>query len=534
MNIDVEIRKHFPYPTFNPGQFEAIKAIVEAFESGERFVVAQIPTGVGKSSIAITAHRVLRTIHGNSFRTSVATVTKSLQDQYLTEFPEIVDLRSKANYPCVINAGVYGSAECKTALRAQACSTGRCPYIKQRSEWVESGLRTTNAAFIIESGIEEPFNKSDLMVIDECHTLESNLVDHASVEFSMTEFRSLQRVFEHIVFDFLEFLKTVEIFKDETDIEVISPDNALPVFTAAIKLSNKLTGLIAQYETSENEGIQAALDEITSFSERLKPMIERGGEWILTEFISGKKIKLQPVYASQVSQARIFSKADRFLLMSATICGEREFARSLGIRKFRFIDIDNPIPVENRKVLATSLMRLAGGEFDEGHLTKMIDRLIDRESGSGVIHTVSYKLAKAILENSNHAPRMILHENLENTLEWLSVPGNVVVSPALEKGYDFKGDLARWQIIAKFPYDYLGDPWIRLNADRCSDWYKRRAILRVVQAAGRAVRGITDWATTYVIDSEFENSVNQNPHLYPDWFKDAVVYRNEIPFLRKR
>lgn len=64
-----------------------------------------------------------------------------------------------------------------------------------------------------------------------------------------------------------------------------------------------------------------------------------------------------------------------------------------------------------------------------------------------------------------------------------------------------------------------------LNADRDPKWYARKAVVRLVQAAGRAVRGMDDYATTYVIDSNFSRLYLENRELFPAWFQDAVKMR---------
>jgi Rad3-related DNA helicase len=117
---------------------------------------------------------------------------------------------------------------------------------------------------------------------------------------------------------------------------------------------------------------------------------------------------------------------------------------------------------------------------------------------------------------------MLISNKKDEILDFLKQPGAIILSPSIEAGYDFKDDLARWQIIAKVPYSFLGSAWVKLNMDRSNKWYARKAIVRIVQASGRAVRGITDHATTYILDSNFKRLYTSNQELFPDWYKDAV------------
>ena len=93
MSVDVQqqvhelAKKHFPFDTPNPGQLEAVCWAVTEFLAGKKHVVIGAPTGIGKSAIATTIHRVLEEIknpgRGMPWRTTIITATKGLQDQYV-------------------------------------------------------------------------------------------------------------------------------------------------------------------------------------------------------------------------------------------------------------------------------------------------------------------------------------------------------------------------------------------------------------------------------------------------------------------
>jgi Rad3-related DNA helicase len=122
---------------------------------------------------------------------------------------------------------------------------------------------------------------------------------------------------------------------------------------------------------------------------------------------------------------------------------------------------------------------------------------------------------------------MVVSNNRKEILSELNKhnSGKIILSPSVETGYDFKGDMCRWQIIAKIPYAYMGDPFISLNMKRSPRWYSREAILRLVQACGRAVRGVDDSAVTYVIDENVKRLIRENHDIFPDWFLDSVIVR---------
>jgi Rad3-related DNA helicase len=100
----------------------------------------------------------------------------------------------------------------------------------------------------------------------------------------------------------------------------------------------------------------------------------------------------------------------------------------------------------------------------------------------------------------------------------------VIISARVGTGIDLKDDASRFQIIIKAPYlpELTSNDDIRAKKIRESDpnrfWIK--SMFRLVQFAGRSVRGIDDHAETYVLDDVTPTMVkhrNTREHV-PDWF----------------
>src|SRR5208337_5295696 len=53
INTDLDIRKHFPFPTIRDAQEKALNTVVETDKLGKKFTLIEAPTGVGKSGIAM-------------------------------------------------------------------------------------------------------------------------------------------------------------------------------------------------------------------------------------------------------------------------------------------------------------------------------------------------------------------------------------------------------------------------------------------------------------------------------------------------
>lgn len=538
------IDKHFPYEKFNPGQKEAIAFAVINIAAGKQHVILELPTGIGKSIVATTIHKVLREIQSSTWRTAVVTATKGLQDQYVMEDKKVFSLKGKANYPCSVTAGVsYGSTDCRKNIFSGACRPAvQCEYVKTRDHWTRRApLRLTNTAFqikapeaMIGNRSEDNYTRANLTIIDECHMIDQHLVDYASIVLVPEEMkRNLDGLPEYATSTYFS-----AFVADLSEFEVGS------VLDVSSQLSEKITNLLDKVypilDRISAESLDRGLDgdrksKLESLHEDLfravseiKNMFDIGGEWILEEYAYAQRVKLVPIYAYQVAPVSLFSKCDQHVHMSATICGSAEYMKTLGIDPATavYLSMPNPIPVENRRVYVLDALKVSGA-YDEKKLSEVVDSIVSKHrsaSQNGIIHTVSFKLAEQLKERSAHKRNMLISNNRKEILNWVNSPkGKLVLSPSIETGYDFKGDMARYQIVAKVPFEYLGSHYVSVNLQRSPKWYARRAILRIVQACGRSVRGIDDWAVTYVLDSNFRRLYEDNPELFPQWFKDSVV-----------
>lgn len=534
MNIDLLIKSCFPFPKFNPGQFEAVKQAVEHIRAGKKHVVISAPTGVGKSALATTIHAVLLKLD-QYHRTTLITGTKGLQDQYVKDSPEIYDLKGKGNYDCVISKSdshKYMSSGCIAARAADKCSTSVCPYVMRRNHWLKrAAIRLTNSSFIITAPadmVASDVSRTKLMIVDECHELANHLISHATLRIDIDSTKTTNKVYgESYTNSVKDFIGTIGKVKVGSAFKPIDIDTHHTFGILYNKIGNVLEAVEDRMERGDNTPtLPLIYDELSEITGNLTGFVaQRKGEWILTEYERGKSCELKPVYAHQVANRGIFTKADQFIHMSATICGFKEYCRNLGIdiNDAVYISVDNPIPIENRQVHIQTEINV-NRNVDHRALAKHIDAIIENESGNGVIHTVSFSLAESILQYSKHRARMMISNKRTEILKLLGGSKNaIVLSPSVETGYDFKGDLARWQIIAKVPFGYIGDPFVKLNMTRDSSWYSRQAILRLVQASGRVSRGVDDFGTTYIVDSNAIRLITNNTDVFPDWYIDALV-----------
>jgi ATP-dependent DNA helicase DinG len=89
------ILTYFPFPSIREKQKKILDIIESAIKSGYKPIFLEDPTGFGKTPVAITLARYLGSSH-------ICTATKDLQTQYRRDFPFVVEVKGRSNFPCIV------------------------------------------------------------------------------------------------------------------------------------------------------------------------------------------------------------------------------------------------------------------------------------------------------------------------------------------------------------------------------------------------------------------------------------------------
>jgi hypothetical protein len=122
-----------------------------------------------------------------------------------------------------------------------------------------------------------------------------------------------------------------------------------------------------------------------------------------------------------------------------------------------------------------------------------------------------------------------IHESgrLAETIEkYLASGKKYLLVAAAEYGGDF--GWCKLQFILKFPYPNLDERMRTLERAMGPDfkaYYEGEARTRVIQMAGRNVRGFDDFGITICLDSKVQEDYFRNMNKYPDWFQTRVDRR---------
>jgi len=543
-----------PGKTPRPQQVAALDQISRAFASGKRVAVLEMPTGGGKSFICQAVAQAVAAAGG---KTHFLTVQKTLQDQYQRDFPapEIEALKGRANYTCAFEATdaanapctrqgkglldkcVHGGEEADTRRRAVQLllspADHLCPYWKQLQKCNDNPITLYNfSSFLFQRRIGR-FGKRELMIVDEAHNIESQLMSYVTME--LTEW-TLSIINLQIDREITSTRQLVDWLREQDVARII----AERLEDAKGDMASEDSGDMARAEVDALRELQGKIELFMSYIEKTEWSIDtvtyhdrrdRHGE-------NRRKIVARPLYAKDFAQSLLFKNADRILVMSATILDIDMWAENLGLKREEIEHIQTPcdFPAENRPIHLDYAGNMGrkwfSPEANPKNPTKplfinKVQQILQRHAGQrGMIHCHSFELSM-VLRSDVASPRFMFQDDFKNDkkamLEELNQrPDGVVVAPAMHEGFDLANDMARFQIIAKVPWPSLGDKVIKERCARDDRWYAWLAALKIVQSYGRIVRSKDDWGYTYIIDSGFDGFLARNGQMLPTFFREAL------------
>jgi len=550
-----------PGKTPRPQQITFLEKAAAAFAAGKRFVVGEMPTGAGKTDACKTVANALRSIGQKTF---MLTSQKILQDQYTAEYPapDIEPLKGRANYACTHpeasdgqhaadgecrrkNKGIlveclsddaesiaatFDATPVQAAVALALPSTcHRCPYWEQLQKCHDSAISLFNfSSFLFQQRIGR-FAHRALMIIDEAHNVETQLVNYVSMELTEWTLSIIDVRIDREIFTKEAFV----VWMRDTDILAKIAKRLKDVDQASDDVPEDLT----QAETDALKELDGKLANFLAFLDKT--------EWVL-EVVKyndkrtddeRKKIVARPLYAKDFAKDLLFKHADRVIFMSATILDIDVWSRNLGITRDEVELVVTPcdFPVENRPIYKSYAGNMGYKYFTEEQnprdptqpkfLTR-VQEIIDRHAGQrGIIHCHSFSLSKLLFQEIQ-TDRFLFQEHFDSKDDMLAEHArrsdSVIVAPAMHEGLDLKGDLSRFQIIAKVPWPNMKDRIIAERMKRDAQWFSWLTGLKIVQSYGRSIRSKTDWAITYILDSGFEAFLWKNGNMLPDWFKEAL------------
>lgn len=516
---------HDFWPISSPPREGQIEALDWLEKQSAKYLIVQAPVGSGKSLLGMTYSRFKSEHVGDSY---ILTPQKILQHQYEQSFKNdrLVSLYGKSNYNCH-----HHKTSCETGNMLSKGSCSNCPWMTKRSQAIAAPNVVLNYKLaLLYFAKAEFFRKRKLIVCDEAHTLEQHLVDFdapiikrelaISLAVEWIKPKDMNHAQEWLIDDFLPgLLQRIDQLRPE--IEAIK-ENGSPSKREVQKIQD-YTRLIELFD--ELSTIAALSAEALNVA---RVLVHSNTE------ISFKRLKGDYAFKGILDRF-----GDQFLFMSSTIIDPIKFCEDLGIdqTQMAFLDVDSEFKPENRPVFAVPLMKVnASWALPERQCER--DELVDglnsilnmHPKESGIIHTGNFKVAEFICDNIKTKHRIIHHnptgmmdrdEAIKTYLAQASSIPTILVSPSCTEGLDLVDDLGRFAIFTKVPYGNLTDQWIKRRMELSGEWYKRQALISIIQGGGRVVRSPTDKGTVYILDSGWLPLYDVIKTSVPNWWKEA-------------
>jgi ATP-dependent DNA helicase DinG len=569
----MSLQSYFPHPYMRDKQEKILEEIEQAIKSGFKNIFLEAPAGFGKSPVAIALARYLGSSH-------ICTATKDLQAQYSRDFPFIREVKGKSNFICIIKDEMgldetcnYGPClkddgyDCiyKTKLgdyKVQGEGTKYetveldhfaqkkyidkmksqpriiqfdwkpCHYYHQKWIAVKSSHTIYNYKyFLSDLFYSNSIQKRQLLVLDEAHTVESEVADFKSFA-----------IFNEGIASFLPKLSIP--YEKEYDIETwiaFGTELREKLLIFIDKASTILEKNIEQYPFTEKNLIDAITKE-KNLTTVIEDMRSNKDNWIVTNIEKAANNQLRKVLVTPIDVSSYFKdildKGSMSLFMSATILSKDYLCKIGGIKsdQVKFIRVhESNFPLKNRPIYLMNVAWLNAKTINQSlpAIANAVNNIMTtHKNEKGIIHTTSYSQLRFIKENisKENAIRLIetgskLDRNEMLEKHYKSSKPTVLISPSLYLGVDLKDNLSRFQIIVKVPYADLTDRKISVMKQRDPNWYTWNAILKLVQAYGRSIRSKEDFANTYILDSSITFLLKQAKEMSPKWFSDAIIQR---------
>ncbi|MBQ6813750.1 MAG: DEAD/DEAH box helicase family protein [Methanobrevibacter sp.] len=531
-----EVRENFTFNSARKEQLETISEIAEAIDKGYKYIVLEAGTGTGKSAIAATLARMYDSAY-------ILTITKQLQQQYLDDFEEygFKLVKGRNNFHCknaINDIGCdhglcidLGVSDCIYKVSRESFSEktieNSCEYLYQKVDGILSDVVITNYTYAyLDLNFDDiGLDHRELMICDEAHNLENQLMKELTLEFERKQFKEDYK---------LDLISAYNNIKNKSYREwcnflerLIEKDREMKTL-----FFNKYNKDHQPSDKSKMNEYSRKIQKLSMFRDYIK---NDSKNWVLDNDNQGEfKVFFKPVTINNYSKNALFKHADHVLFMSATILDYKLFAKYLGIREKEIYPIRRKTPFDmTRNPITMYDLNMKHEYIDESSRKALpiIRKILKKHRNEkGIIHTVNNKIVKFIMENIDD-DRLISHLNddREKVLKEFEYSGEplVLVSPSMDEGVDLPGDKCSFQIIFKVPYlPFETDKQIKKRKSFDQDWYFYRTVLKLIQTYGRGMRFEEDKCETYILDNRLKSLVRYNKDLFPESFLTALSVRN--------
>ena len=530
---------HFPSP-YKPTdkQVDTLNRIEAAFNRGVKVVICNAPTGSGKSLLArtlqgyatpatekfaelIKSYKAFRQDYVGGYTYAdeclaepphgvmVLTITKALQNQYQELFENTATIKGKSNYTCDVDPNFdVETAPCLfiPKIKENCLQEFRCPYYNARSMGLLAPFSALNYKMFLS--LPGHVKRKNIIVCDEASELEDELVKMFSADILYSRLKYYGLTYKPLLSDNYDVvLPWLTDIKSQVQAKI-----------------NSITEKVAKSKQPISQTEKVKLTQLRNLNNSLATVQD---SWNQCEYVidrSGEGVSLTPLRVNNLSRS-IFDYADRVLLMSATIIDPKNFAKTLGITNYEYIEVDSTFDANKSPIYIASKYRLNYNNLPRllPAIAEEVAKICEHHAKEkGVIHTHNMEICK-VLQRKLTKDRFLFRSEKETNESILEKHQNdasptVLISPSLTHGVDLKDDLARFQIVIKLPFLPLANKRIKRLFELDKEWYEDKMLNSLVQACGRATRSIDDHSVTYIVDGNITDVILRCQHKLPKHF----------------
>lgn len=478
---------HFPYDPPREIQVDVLTELSMEFinNNDKKLAILELPTGIGKSAIGYT---IAKHYQSKEKFSRFLTKTKYLQDQYVSDFPDIASIKGKVNYT-------------------------EEEYMLAKIRFNQSFIGLTNFANM------KNVYTGEVLIIDEGHEFINYLTELLHFNLSKTKY-SKSRYLSRIV----------ELLSKYSKTKIKSIYSNLTYFILSqVRLIESLRRNGKSFEKIDETILE--LYSLVKLLMKVNPDIEIQSVNHANSvefFIDGVRD-----YFKQIIQSH-----EKVIIMSANFGNIDFYLDVLGHDKdSTFIKSvhESPFDPQNRPIIFIKSHSM-GSTNKVKRLRSLVDEVLDKifdieyhDNNNGIIHTVSYENAQLIKEFSRYSDKMEIVKAHSQLFDIGDRRGRIILSPSIEEGVGFDRDKAVYQVILKAPIEPVTGVNKFLVWKFGRSYMNRKAALRVTQMYGRITRTEDCSGNTYIVDKNFGRiSGAKSKKFYPKYFWDNFKSKKSI------
>lgn len=551
------------------GQRELAEQIAN---SPKKIVMLEAECGTGKSLIPIAAATALKK------KAIVLIQTIQLQEQYLRDIRGLSMMMGRSHAICNLTEQPADTAPCvigtKCSLRGAWTRSGdpigipECNYFKRKAAAKLSNISIQNYAYWLgeTQGDGSVFNKSDWIICDEGHELDTLLMGAATITLRARDFRELEISLQPIMRQptmakvrewarsdtvrnqldnfwqqVLDEAERLGIDWDESDIDGRERFDIKP---SMYQTQQRIVSLFVQ-SVQAFRRVEAAMNTIGALKD------DELDEWVLCPpDRSEREWTVRPIYGKYGFKRILNAAREKVVIMSAFLAPEM-LMHTLGLGPDDVDIIYAPKAFDRTKspIFYTPVIKVAykNSQQERNYLAAVVSEIMDAfPTSKGLIHVPSVAMRDDLTRRVRNKRRLLTYDGYNASAdsmrkdEALSIFTKteeplVLVGQSISTGVDLPY-VPQWQIITKLAFPPITDPAIAKRKEVDKFFYPYQTICQLVQACGRVKRKPDHDGPTYILDEQFRWFwAAYNKH-FPAWFRDNLVYQGwgRMPSLQRR